>query len=82
VPHFWEDDAVCIYEVNTPVQELMSRGGLKVFDFHPIHIFLNTEKLERYERTRAFHRNSGELIKHRYAGEGTRTALKTLLGLP
>ena len=48
VPHFWEDDAVCIYEVNTPVQELLSMGGLKVFDFHPIHIFLNTENLERY----------------------------------
>ena len=57
------------------------RGGLKVFDFHPIHVFLNTESLERYERTRALHHNPKELIKHRYEGYGTRNRLIELLEL-
>jgi hypothetical protein len=81
MPHFWEDDAVCIYEVNTPIRELLSRGGLKVFDFHPIHVFLNTENLDRYERTRPYHQNPAELIRHRHTGLGTRSALNHLLGL-
>lgn len=51
VPYFWEDDVACLYEQNTPILELQERSGLKVFDFHPIHIFLNTEHLDRYEKT-------------------------------
>lgn len=81
VPYFWEDDAACIYAKNTPIKELTKRGGLKVFDFHPIHVFLNTESLARYERTREIHHNPEALSKQRYAGEGTRTVLETLLGL-
>lgn len=81
VPHFWEDDAVCIYAQNTPVVDLVVRVGLKVFDFHPIHVFLNTECLERYERTRSDHRNPAELIRHRFSGLGTRSALEQLLCL-
>lgn len=79
VPHFWEDDAVCIYEFNTPIKDLLLRNGLKVFDFHPIHIFLNTELLDRYENTRSLHQNPKELIKHRYDGYGTRNRLIELL---
>lgn len=81
VPYFWEDDLACIYAENTPIKNLLQRKGLKVFNFHPIHVFLNTESLERYKRTKNIHINLGELIKHRYSGSGTRTALETLLEL-
>lgn len=81
VPYFWEDDLACIYFKNTPIQDLTKRSGLKVFDFHPIHVFLNTESLARYERTREIHRDPETLRKHRYAGKGTRATLETLLGL-
>jgi hypothetical protein len=81
VPHMWEDDAACIYETNTPVTDLVKRQGLKVFDFHPIHVFLNTEDLERYERTRKLHAKSEELVEHRFTGIGTRTHLIKLLEL-
>jgi hypothetical protein len=81
VPHMWEDDAVCIYETNTPVTDLIKRQGLKVFDFHPIHVFLNTESLDRYERTRPLHQDPKELTKHRYEGYGTRNRLLELLEL-
>ena len=33
------------------IAETSGDGVLKVFDFHPIHIFLNTESMERYEST-------------------------------
>lgn len=81
VPYFWEDDVACIYTKNTPIKDLTKRSGLKVFDFHPIHVFLNTENLDRYERTREIHHKPEELIKHRYVGDGARTALETLLAL-
>ncbi len=86
VPYFWEDDVHVLYESigipqQNPVELAFSRNGLKVFDFHPIHVFLNTESLDRYERTRPLHHNPKELIKHRYAGYGTRNRLIELLEL-
>ena len=87
VPYFWEDDVHVLYDsigiAQTDPAELAiaGRGGLKVFAFHPIHIFLNTESLERYERTRPLHYNPSELIQHRYEGYGTRNRLIELLQL-
>lgn len=81
VPYFWEDDVACLYSHEDNMSEVAQRPGLKVFDFHPIHIFLNTEHLDRYERTRHLHHNPEELIKHRYEGVGTRTRLLELLQL-
>lgn len=79
VPHFWEDDATCIYQEGTAVRDLVWRNGLKVFDFHPIHVFLNTEDLARYERTRSLHTSATELAQYRFHGFGTRTQLLDLL---
>jgi hypothetical protein len=79
IPHFWEDDAVCIYEHNASISDLLVRDGLKVFDFHPIHIFLNTEDLARYSRTRSLHHKAAKLLAHRYVGAGTRTHFLDLL---
>jgi len=44
-------------------------------------VFLNTESLDRYERTRPIHRDPSELIKHRFDGYGTRSRLIDLLTL-
>ena len=62
VPYSWEDDVHILYESIGVPQESprdiamdTSDRGLKVFDFHPMHVFLNTESLERYERTRPLH---------------------------
>jgi hypothetical protein len=80
VPHGFQDNAaIRTKEVfpDIPLQALLSR--LYVFDFHPIHIFLNTEDLSRYEATRPFHQDPRELIKYRYHGDGTRNRLIRLL---
>ena len=92
VPHSFEDDLYLLASSNCNASEcetisrhianeFVEKNGFKVLDFHPIHVFLNTENLDRYERTRDIHRNHDELIKHRYDGDGARTALETLLEL-
>lgn len=51
VPYFWEDDIEC-YQT-TPVWNLNDSRyqvpGLKVFDFHPIHIYLNSNSMKVYD---------------------------------
>ena len=63
------------------MSHLVTLAGLKVFDFHPIHVFLNTEHMDRYEQTRAWHQSPQELRAHRYEGEGTRTRFLEFLRL-
>lgn len=77
IPHCWQDNV----SLRIPTENFLEfpENSLNVFDFHPIHVFLNTDKLERYEKTRSLHHNSKELLVHRYAGEGTRTKLLKLL---
>ena len=72
-------DYVTAMTTDSKVADLANRPGLKVFDFHPIHVFLNTESLDRYERTRPLHHTPKELIKHRYDGYGSRNRLLELL---
>jgi len=81
VPYFWEDDVASQYIENTPLDKLVKRGGVKVFDFHPIHIFLNTENIQRYETTRHLHQNPKKLIEHRCKDIGTRNYFKDLIAL-
>lgn len=78
-PYFFQDSSCFYFKHNSSINELSVRDGLKVFNFHPIHVFLNTESMDRYERTRPFHKNPEELIKHRYDGFGTRSRLLELL---
>ena len=50
-------------------------------ELFPIHVYLNTKSLDRYERTRPCHQTAAALLEHRHDGTGTRTALEMLLGL-
>lgn len=80
LPYFWEDDVHVMAMARGLADTwdagaLLDRPGLKMFDFHPIHVFLNTERMERYEQTRADHRDAARLAAHRCAAAGTRTFL-------
>ncbi|MDA8649873.1 hypothetical protein N9M31_07685 [Alphaproteobacteria bacterium] len=79
IPHFWEDDAECLYNSALTIEELLSVNGIKVFDFHPIHVYLNTADLALYDSTRRLHTKPSELIQHRCDGVGTRSLLLDLL---
>lgn len=79
VPYFWEDDVACLDMNVAPVFNLIEREGIRVFDFHPIHVYLNTESMARYEATKSMHHHPEELKKYRYEGFGARSQLIHLL---
>ncbi len=54
-------------------------GGLQVYNFHPIHLFLNTDSLDRYSAIRAHANNPAAVHEMRCSGEGARTWLTKLL---
>jgi len=64
VPYFWEDDVHCLYNWEWNISKFLDAAGLKVFDFHPIHIFLNSEKISRYENAKPLLNNFEELKKN------------------
>lgn len=64
VPHFWEDDVHCISRQENNVEIYLKSKGLKVFDFHPIHIFLNTENIDRYYKSKKFHNDFKKLSQY------------------
>lgn len=68
VPYFWEDDVSCLRDHCSGMAELTRRPGLRVFDFHPIHVFLNTEHLDRYERARPVMSDMDALLALRASG--------------
>lgn len=58
VPYFWEDDINLLsYNQKFTVKTLLQSKGLKVFDFHPIHIYLNTYSLSHYIRAKSSSNN-------------------------
>ncbi len=80
VPYSWEDDIACLYNNMGDYQKMKNREGLRVLDFHPIHIFLNTEHMDRYETTRDIHRDSQTLLNKRNVDSlGARDVLKSVL---
>lgn len=86
VPYLWEDDYHCAPLINGEEQYwdvgcFLDKPGLKVFDFHPIHVYLNTEDLERYELCREYHRQPNLLYGFRYKNNknGTRVFLVNLI---
>jgi len=86
LPYFWEDD----FEMITPepcwdVVSLTNKPGLKIFDFHPIHVFLNSSDSEPYEELKrrtggdiqqATVKDVDDIICH---GPGTASAFDSLL---
>ena len=63
IPHHFADDYVC---ATGKLSEGVRRNeGLNVLDFHPIHLFLNSNSLEAYELARPHFRDIEELRSHR-----------------
>jgi hypothetical protein len=86
IPYFWEDD----FEMERlpPCWQLESKlavgDGLKVFNFHPIHVYLNSADMAGYEmlKRRAPDLRSatpGDIDRFVHAGVGTRTLFYQVL---
>ena len=85
VPVYFADDGL-LYQVSTDQVSFdinldisVSLNGLQVYNFHPIHVFLNCENLNRYERARMCLDNPRGLRQMRSANEGVRTWLEKIL---
>jgi hypothetical protein len=79
VPYCWEDDVALLYNDKLDLSASYRSRSLKVFDFHPIHISLNTTSIEQYEKTREVHRSKEQLNDYISNGWGIRSALDSLL---
>lgn len=79
VPYFWAEDVHMLYREEWSVGRFLSIPGLKVFNFHPIQIFLNTEKQERYLEARPYLKEYKKLKELINPGIGTRSFLMDLI---
>lgn len=76
VPFVWEDD-IEMFE-KSPIWSISDPGldtpGLKVFDFHPVHILLNTIDIRGYDRLKESvpisNWTSDQVLSHRADGPG------------
>ena len=81
VPLCWEDDYACVSPYRDQFPNLIQeRQGLRVFGFHPLHIYLNTESLTRYEEVKRYASTDIKRLRTmRYNGVGTRSRFIELL---
>ncbi len=72
LPFFYEDDAWALEpDAPSPEHHLSDdEASLKIFNFHPIHLFLNTENMDRYNRARPFYHDFDGLKPFVNHGEG------------
>jgi hypothetical protein len=80
VPYCWEDHVAIITNC-FDLDGVLSCKGLKVLDFHPVHVVLNTEKIERYVSAKPFQRDWKKLNEISNPGYGVRSSLEMLLSL-
>ena len=81
LPIYWEDDVQSIYfgdRYDLAVLNL-ARKGMKVFNFHPIHLFLNTRDVREYRAVKSQLKEERDARKHQKSGRGIRTLFLELL---
>ena len=81
IPYNWEDDVHWAYGYSFDECGMdLNDENMIVFDFHPIHIYLNTENKYRYNEAKKFYQDPKELINYRNKEvHGTRDLLISLL---
>lgn len=61
------------------VTDLLSGDGLKVFDFHPIHVYLNTPSPDYYKTHKEIYNEPDALREARFDGPGVRELFVAIL---
>jgi hypothetical protein len=80
IPYNWEDDVHYHYNKHFSDPELSLDFQYCIFDFHPIHVFLNTDTEQRYNAAKKYLDDPKKLIQFRNENSfGVRTLLITLL---
>lgn len=72
LPFFWEDDIAMFTGLSKEhFLEIIKKPGMKIFNFHPIHIYLNSKTMENYNKS----------IKKKKMNEIQKTYLKQFINL-
>jgi hypothetical protein len=80
IPYFWEDDVHFIFNRPFKLSDVELDPEINIFDFHPIHVFLNTECEYTYSNVKQYYQQPEMLIKGRNTSvEGTRDFLIEVL---
>ncbi|MFY7787267.1 MAG: hypothetical protein ACOVQA_05275, partial [Thermoflexibacteraceae bacterium] len=81
IPYNWEDDIHYLYQKSfDEVGMEIQTNDLYVFDFHPIHVFLNTDCEQTYQTAKPFYHDTSELAKYKNTTKkGARDMLIKLL---
>ncbi len=80
VPFYWADDTMFSSGLPFDSSQLhLSKGGLKVYVFHPIHIFSNTQSEDHYKKLKPFYNQVDKLTSMRGENGGTQTLFVELL---
>jgi hypothetical protein len=86
-PVFFADDGLLYQKLNSmPEFDIYSEivsdswAGVQVYNFHPIHVYLNTNHLDLYAKARPFFRNADVLRSLRSDNNGSRDWLGNLIG--
>lgn len=71
IPIFFEDDLYISTSSDFTLDSLdIQSEGLRVFSFHPIHIFLNTRQLSDYEEAKKYLHEPSRLLRYRNKEKG------------
>lgn len=65
VPHCWQDNVSMRVSGHITAPELSERRNILVLDFHPIHVFLNSDSVDRYEAARPYFLTPSSLVEFR-----------------
>ncbi len=80
IPYNWEDDVHFLYNKSFFQTGLNLNSKYLIFDFHPIHVYLNTESEMRYLNAKYFYKDPKKLLDYRNnSTSGARTLLISLL---
>ncbi len=79
IPHCWQDN-VSMRLHHHPQPPKRDASGVRVYDFHPIHIFLNSENIARYESARGTFQHPDALLAYRNTSmNGVRNILESVM---
>ncbi len=82
LPIYWEDDVHCQYfsgRFDLPALRLAA-PGLKIFNFHPVHLYLNTCEMSDYEAAKPVLADPAAARARRREGPGIRSLFLALAG--
>jgi len=86
IPYYWEDDTAALWHNWSWDSALPGHDGIKIFNFHPIHVALNMSCMDQYEALkeaypdRPLHSLSEKEVRPFVnPGAGSRTFLSTIL---